>query len=444
MKRRTQHHTTQLAIVGSGLAGVAASLFALDRGLSAAMVGSTGAIAYTTGYFDLLGVGAGRILDDPWQALEALRQDEPDHPLSRIAREDIRAAFERFTALVSEMGVAYTKPAERNLGALLPIGIAKPTLSVPKTMLSGIEARWRGARALIVDFDGMQGFCAKEFAANFKASWPDLKAVTLKFPDGDGVSPAFAEVMARMLEVPENRRRLAALVAAHLDGAQYVGLPAVLGVHAPDAVHAEMEALIGVPVFEIPTVPPAVPGIRLREMFEYALPARGLTLVAQQKVKRLDLAGGGVSLYLEDSFGGVEIAARAAVLATGRFLSGGLASDGGTIRETVLGLPVRQPDGRDGWYRRHYFDPRGHPVNRCGIDVDDRFRPLSASGTAASERLFAAGTVLAGQDWVRQRCGAGVAIATAYKAVEFASEYIVKEERGVSGRCNATAPSTGP
>ena len=32
-------------------------------------------------------------------------------------------------------------------------------------------------------------------------------------------------------------------------------------------------------------------------------------------------------------------------------------------------------------------------------------------------RLYAAGIVLANQDWVRQRCGAGVAIATAYKAV---------------------------
>ena len=35
-------------------------------------------------------------------------------------------------------------------------------------------------------------------------------------------------------------------------------------------------------------------------------------------------------------------------------------------------------------------------------------------------RLFAAGSLLAHQDWMRQRYGAGVAIATAYKAVDAA------------------------
>jgi glycerol-3-phosphate dehydrogenase subunit B len=40
------------------------------------------------------------------------------------------------------------------------------------------------------------------------------------------------------------------------------------------------------------------------------------------------------------------------------------------------------------------------------------------------KRLFAAGILLAHQDWIRGRCGAGVAIASAYKAVEYAQEYL--------------------
>ena len=54
------------------------------------------------------------------------------------------------------------------------------------------------------------------------------------------------------------------------------------------------------------------------------------------------------------------------------------------------------------------------------MTVDERWRPLDAAGKAAHPRLFAAGSLLAHQDWIRQRCGAGLAIATAYKAVDAA------------------------
>jgi len=35
-----------------------------------------------------------------------------------------------------------------------------------------------------------------------------------------------------------------------------------------------------------------------------------------------------------------------------------------------------------------------------------------------NETLFAAGTLLARQDWIRTRCGSGLSIATAFKAME--------------------------
>ena len=421
MKRQTRHHKVQLAVIGSGLAGMAASMFALDRGLVTAQVGNTGAIAYTSGYFDLLGAADGHALHDPWHGLDALRRDEPDHPLSRIDNDDIATAFSLFTTTVSAMGIGYTQSSARNRMALLPGGLVKPTLSVPNTMLGGIKARTHGARALIIDFTGLQGFSAKEFCANIGSSWPGLSSATVAFPDMQSGRQLFAEEMARALEVPQTQKLLAERIRDHLGEAEYVGLPALLGIHAPDHVHAAMENLIGVPLFEIPTLPPAVPGIRLREMFEQTLPKKGLTLVPQQKVQRVEFSDQGVTLSLQDNFGDVMIEAGAAILATGRFLSGGLATDRDTVHETLLGIPVCQPSSRGDWHRQDYFDPHGHPINRAGIEVDVEFRPLNDKGTPVDEHLFAAGTVLAHQDWTRQRCGAGIAIASSYKAVEAAS-----------------------
>ena len=408
----------ELAVIGTGLAGMAASCFALRRGLRTAQAGNTGAIAYTTGYFDLLGQLHGRVLSDPWQGLDELAREEPEHPLVRVSREDTRTAFSEFVDAVSAMGVAYSRPQASNLLALTPAGTTKPTLCVPDTMLAGVDAMLKGRPTCIVDFAGMQGFSAREVVANLKSRWPQLSAVNVDYPQPRPEMRVFPEVIARMLEVPGHRAELADTLRAVVGDAEAMGLPAILGIYHPDKVHAELQALVGVPLFEIPTMPPGVPGIRLREMFQQQLPEQGITLIPQQKVKQLELNTDGVVLHLKDSFGDVRIDAGYALLATGRFLSGGLTADRQGVREMLLNLPVTQPQQRELWYHHDYFDPRGHPINRAGVQVDDYFRPLDSTGEPISERLYAAGVVLAHQDWVRQRCGAGVAIASAWKAIE--------------------------
>ena len=92
--------------------------------------------------------------------------------------------------------------------------------------------------------------------------------------------------------------------------------------------------------------------------------------------------------------------------------------------EHLLDLPVTQPIARSDWYRARYTDPRGHPIHRAGIEVDDAWRPLNGMGQPYSERLFAAGVILAHQDWIRGRSGAGIAIATAYRAVTEAARFL--------------------
>jgi glycerol-3-phosphate dehydrogenase subunit B len=81
-------------------------------------------------------------------------------------------------------------------------------------------------------------------------------------------------------------------------------------------------------------------------------------------------------------------------------------------------LPVYQPQQRDQWHRAEFFDLRGHPANRAGLEVDRSFRPLDTSGRPAFDKLHAAGSILAHQDWMRMKCGAGLAVATAFDAVE--------------------------
>jgi glycerol-3-phosphate dehydrogenase subunit B len=235
---------------------------------------------------------------------------------------------------------------------------------------------------------------------------------------------AYPEVMARALEVAATRELLAGALRGVAGPAMVIGLPAILGMHRPDHVRAELERLTGLEIFEIPTMPPSVPGIRLRELFQQVLPQKGVTLIPQQRVCSLSFDGDGATLALSDSFGPIRVHAQAVILATGRFLSGGLKAHPTGIGEPLLDLPVTQPAQRSDWYRARYTDPRGHPIHRAGIEVDDSFRPLTREGRRHDDRLFAAGVMLAHQDWIRGRMGAGIAIATAFKAVAEADRFL--------------------
>lgn len=436
MSHPPRSFSTELAVIGSGIAGLAATIFAVNRHLATALVGHSGALAYTTGYLDLLGrlEGSSEAVADPWQALEQLRQTQPGHPLSRIAPADIRLAFDEFTGFLGASGFAYSRAAAHNVSALTPAGTLKPTLCLPATMAAGPRAYVEKAPCVIVGFEGLKGFSAAEVVANLGARWPDLSARRIAFPDM-ARGEVYAEVMARSLEVPATREKLAVALKGVAGQAQVIGLPAILGMHRPDRVHAHLEQRTGLTLFEIPTMPPSVPGVRLREWLEQTLPGKGVTLIPQHKVTALNLAPDGATLDLRDGFGPIRIQAQAVILATGRFLSGGLQAHPDAIREPLLDLPVTQPAGRADWYRERYTDLRGHPIHRAGIETDAASRPLGRDGRPCSHRLFAAGALLAHQDWIRSRSGAGIAIATAYQAVLAAESAL----RGASARSRGFA-----
>ena len=94
-----ENNEFDLAVIGTGMAGAAAAVFAAGRGLSTAQVGETGEIIFASGYMDLLGIfppAAGKVLADPWAGLEHLAREVPAHPLSRVMPEKIRAGLDEF------------------------------------------------------------------------------------------------------------------------------------------------------------------------------------------------------------------------------------------------------------------------------------------------------------------------------------------------------------
>jgi len=414
-----------LVIIGTGMAGMAAAVFAANRGISTAIVGSLGESWFTAGLIDLMGVhpiSKGKFWHDPWAAIEALKRDIPNHPYAHLNREDIKAALKEFYTFLNQAGLPYCYQDDLNSNLITAFGAIKTTHGIPRTMWPGVAALSSKAPCLIVDFKGLKGFSAGLLAERLKAEWPGLRTLCIPSIYGDQVHEINPVPLARDLEIAEYRQKLADSIKPHVKNVELVGLPAVLGVHQSDQVIDDLGELLGKPVFEIPAMPPSIPGMRLKEAFLRFLPAHNVHCLFQKHVlKAMPTSEGEFLLNIGRTEHEKTIRADAVLLATGRFLGGGLQSNHTAVTESIFELPVFQPENRELWHGDRLFEPGGHAVNLAGLETDDMMRPLDANGHPAFENLFAAGIILAHQDWTRMKCGSGLSVATAYGAVKAVS-----------------------
>ena len=410
----------ELLIIGAGMTGMAASLFAGSRGIQTVQVGITSEIIFASGLLDLMGVHPveqGTVRKDPWEGIEALCRDIPDHPYAKIPPAIIHEAFEELVAFLNAAGLAYVRHKDRNAFVLTPVGTVKPSYFIPRTMWNGARALQTKEPCLIVDIEGLKGFSARQMVASLRPRRPGLNHATISFPGSVHPGEVYLEPLARSLALPQTRQALADELRSHLKDACFLGMPAVFGIQDSHTILSDIEKRVGVPMFEIPTMPPSIPGLRIKETFESNLPSKGVQRFFQKRVMDVKTEGKGFVVQIGDTSPETLIRTRGILLASGRFLGKGLSADRKQIRESIFNLPVQQPVKRNEWHCYEFLDPAGHPVNRAGLVTDDRFRPFDHSGKIAHEKLFAAGSILAHQDWMRQKCGSGLAIATAYTAV---------------------------
>ncbi|MDZ7762461.1 MAG: glycerol-3-phosphate dehydrogenase subunit GlpB [Desulfovermiculus sp.] len=412
----------QTTVIGSGLAGMAAALFGVQNSMQTALVGGTGASAFSSGLLDLLGVlptEPPRICSDPWEAIDRLADICPGHPYTLMHPEDIDQALTRFVAELENQGLYYAGEDRSNVLAIGPVGTRKPTYLLPWSMMTGVREMAKGSPGMIVDINGLKDFSASLVASNLKPVWPDLRTANLTFPGTESRAEVFTALLAQSLESPEVREQLIHSLQALTKDVQVLGLPAVLGLGSAQAIHQELESRLQVKIFEIPTLPASVPALRLHEAVKRCIEQSSLLHSFDQyqvtSVHRDDQ--GWFHVRAQGPMHTCLLKSRTVLLATGRFLGQGLQADRKGIRESVFDLPVHQPAQRAQWHREDFFHPQGHPISGAGLEVDEFFRPIDAQGKTVYANLYAAGSILAHQDWMRMKCGAGVAIASAYKAI---------------------------
>ncbi len=423
-----------LLVIGAGLTGLFAAYTAARAGLRVRVIAKgMGATHWHAGTIDLLGYLPGKQnLVADW--VEAVPELPAAHPYRLLGVDTIRTAMFEFQRLVAGAGLPYESAAggplpagvsggrgrQEGLNSLLisPVGAPRPVYLAPAAQQ---PANLGDVRPMvIVGLAGMPDFYPSLIAENLRRRGHRARSATVpldKLTTRRDNSPL---QLARLLDEPAAQAGLAEMVADAASG-ERVGLPAVLGLRR----HARIcdclqKATAERGFFEIPTLPPSVPGLRLYTALQERLASLGVRVEMGMEVCGFGADGRRIQ-WLESETGSRPLrhSARNYLLATGGILGGGILGERcGLIREVVFDLPLTAPKSRSHWLRPLFLDSRGHPVFQSGVAVDARFHPLDESGVPVYDNLWAAGAVLAHTDPIRERSREGIAIATAYAAAK--------------------------
>jgi glycerol-3-phosphate dehydrogenase subunit B len=405
-----------VVVVGLGLAGLVAALAAASQGPRTLVVGAGyGTLRFRSGTIDVLGYWNGRLVDSPAGELATVAAARPDHPYA-IAGEDLVPALEAVRTAGAAAGLALEGLLQVNRLVATSAGTLRPTCLAPASM----RVDWSGARVLVAGLAGYRDFSAELVAGVLPASAArhgialTARAVTVDLPSLHRRHLGGLE-LARAFEQPEFRREVVSALRRSLADASLVALPAVVGLEGAAEAADDVASALGVPIVELPTLPPSVPGIRLELALTAAVRGAGAVVQVGSRA-RLVPDGPRVGwIELEAPGRPLRIPTAAVVLASGGLASGGLvvAADG-SIEEPVAGLPVRRPAGGGPLFGRRFLEPA--PAGLLGVRVDGEMRALGEGGGPAHENLFVAGGLLAGADRAAEKCADGVSCATGWRA----------------------------
>lgn len=415
-----------LLVIGAGLAGLSAALTAAAEGLTVRVVAKgLGSMHWTAGTIDLLGylpaqeaeaAGVQNPVADPFAAMARL---DPAHPYSRLGPARVRTHLARLSESLDATQLGYASaPGGSNFLLPSPVGAGRPVWLAPAAQQAGHLAD--AGPLLIVGFTGLRDFYPQLIADNLGKQGHQARALQLPL---DLLTPrrdSNTVQLAHALDDPRVRKRVIAALHRHMRNGERIGLPAVLGLENHAEALQEFRAELAVPVFEIPTLPPSVPGVRLHRALRHELMRRNVRVEAGMEVIGINVNGAGVaSVETESSARPLKHRAHRYLLATGGLLGGGFNSDHtGRVWETIFGLPLTVPQQRAGWFRPLFLDPAGQPVFHGGIAVDAGYRPIDASGRPVYENLWAAGNGLAGADGIQERSLEGIAVVTGIGAAQ--------------------------
>lgn len=426
---------SDVLVIGGGLAGCVAAKAALDAGASVTMIfPDGGASELSSGAADVAGVVPGqppKVYDRWAEGADALTKASAGHPYAQ-SLDTLQDGLDILCGLAAEGGEALQGFEGRNVWLPNVMGTFSLAAFVPQALAGAVPGS--GEHLLVAGFAGNVAFNAAAAAMSYSkyqkkiGLQAEYLSASLTLPGlagrrklSDGELAAYLDTDAGMQELAEVLRSFCSNNRRRFDS---VLLPPVLGFTRTAEILQLLQKACGCRVAEVLTSCNCVVGWRMTRALYRALEKSGVQLVRGGRAVSLDAHRQAVTarctLGITDQYHPgtpAEYTARAAVLATGGFLGGGIEARHTSVWINLLEQELGQVAPEQ--LSRNVVDGAGQDVLRMGVACGSDLAVLDES---LNGRVFACGEVLAGFNSASERSGAGVAAATGCKAGRSAAQ----------------------
>lgn len=388
-------------IVGGGMAGQLAAAAAAGENRQVLLVSKgPGTLYLSTGSIDLMGYCRQQEVENPWQTIESLAGT--NHPYGLVSLPDIQDAVAALTGILNREQEHYLAGAG-NTWLPTAIGSRRPGYLIPRVQMAGDLARKEPI--MLIGWPWFRDFFPHLAAERLRTSLANLgsplevESYQLDWQPGPSGSGLTAYDVANLLAQPHHWQALVDELKKVVKPGWRLGLPAVLGTTLEQAsrMHRQLEHELGVPVFEIPILPPSLPGTRLYNALHRHLQRLGVEIINGSYARHLECREGHLRLTVEAPGGDLTFQGKGVILATGGIFSGGISR----LLEEYFQEPITKTR----------LDAPAVPVNNQQQFVQ-----------GGMKNIWLAGQMMAGYDPYQEKSGLGVAAVTGWRAGRLASQ----------------------
>ena len=402
---------TDTVIIGGGLSGLTCGIELAKGGQRVTIVASgQSTLLFNGGSMELLGCIDGKPVNAPLEAITSLPQD---HPYNKIGTGRIAQLAERARLLLDDAGISMTGDASANHWRITPIGVAKPawlTLSeiISLESLDNLPCKRLALMCVRGFFDQPNGMLANGlrqlgFDVVMKEFTTDEISALRRSP-----SEMRATSLAKHLGGRSALQHIADKINALAEDADMILLPSVFG-QSDDDSFKMLQAMTHKPLKLVATLPPAVAGMRMQAQLRHYFKMLGGNYLMGDTATGGSWQDGRLTSVNTAKLADMPLKADHFVLATGSFVSRGLAADYEHVYEPVFDLDVVADGDRDNWTRFGMLEPQQYM--RYGVATDSALHCLKQGEPVAN--LHAIGSVIAGHDAIKMGDGTGVSMLTA-------------------------------
>ena len=398
-------------IIGGGLSGLTCGIALAKRGQRVTIVaGGQSTLMFNGGSMELLGNVDGKDVTAPLEAISTLPQS---HPYSKIGAERLADIADEAKQLLADAGIEMEGDADANHWRITPMGIAKPAwLTLSENLriddLNSLPAKRVALMCIRGFFDQPNGMLAQ----GLRNLGFDVQSIEFTTDDITSLRRSPSEMRATSLAkhlVSNNAlQRVADQIKALAADVDLVILPSVLG-QTDGNDFKTLQGMCNKPLRLVATLPPAVAGMRMHTLLRHYFKMLGGNYLTGDNAIGGSFEGDKLLNVTTAKLDGMPLRANNFVLATGSFVSRGLAANYERVFEPIFDLDVDADADREQWTRFGVMEPQAY--FRYGVATDSSLRCLKQGKPITN--LHAIGSILSGHDAIKMGDGTGVSLLTA-------------------------------